>query len=358
MLSSVERYRDYIRREPSEKKKVADPVSLAKAALKLAEQYDTPPEPTTFAVWYAFASGKQERLCQKIRELIEANGSISPYDLEQLQHLFLSETEEQRRQQEAAGYRLDREIHKTSALMRNYIATNSHLDSTIQSSANVMTATTKPELLQSAVESILLANGKMRAESAKLNHSLEQIRIEVRKHAAELQRARQKEFRDSLTLVANRDYFDRALPGFITEAFATGHTLSVVIADLDYLGVINETYGHTVGNDVLKYFAALLQKSVRARDVVARHGGDEFAVLLPAIGVQSARAFIQGIKAELDRANLVISRDKNPIGRVSASYGIAQLRHGENGADLVKRVEEQLREAKNTGKNRIACDKP
>ena len=70
----------------------------------------------------------------------------------------------------------------------------------------------------------------------------------------------------------------------------------------------------------------------------------------------NARTVIQNIKSELDRANLVVSKGKSPIGKVTASFGIAQVRHGEEAADLIKRADDMLYAAKNAGRNRIMCD--
>jgi diguanylate cyclase len=356
MLDPVKPDSDTSRDRPPAPADKDDAAALAAEAIRLAEAHDTPPVPSTFAVWYAFASGRPERLCREIRKLIDLNGSISSYELDQLHHVHLSVTEEQRREQEVAGFRLDREISKATGLVQKHMDTNDRFVGSLKKSANTMTATTNPKQMSDAVEAILAANGKMRAESVKLNHSLNQIRAEVRKLAASLEQSRQNEFRDALTNVANRRYFDRALPRHITDAAATGQPLSIAFADLDHFKTINDNYGHPVGDDVLRYFAALLQKNIKGRDFVARYGGEEFVLLLPATSLDNAKVLIQQIKTELDRASLIVSKGKSSIGKVTCSFGIVQAHPGEEAGDLIKRADAKLYEAKNAGRNCIACD--
>jgi diguanylate cyclase len=333
-----------------------DPTSLASRALRLAEAYNTPPVPKIYEIWYAFAAGQPDRLCHEIRKLIDTNGTVSSYELDQLHHEFLSASEAQRQEHELAGYHLDREMHKAIGLVQRHIGSNDRFAGSLKKSANAMTATANPARLQQAVESLLLENGRMRAESVKLGHSLDQIRVEVRKLSARLEKARQNEFKDPLTNVANRRYFDRALPKFIADAVATGSPLNLVMADLDHFKLVNDTFGHQVGDDVLRYFAALLQKNVKGRDIVARYGGEEFAIILPSTTGADAKLLMQQIMAQLERANLVISKDRNPIGKMTSSFGIAQARRGDDAETLIKRADEKLYEAKQAGRNRIACD--
>ncbi|GAB4361059.1 MAG: GGDEF domain-containing protein [Oricola sp.] len=349
---------DSVRRRPAhgDERQKEDPAALAAAALQLAETYNTPPVPTTFAVWYAFAAGRPETLQREIRKLIDTGGTVSSYEVEQLYHSHLSMTEEQRREQEIAGYRLDHELNKAVGLVQRHMEANDRLAGSIRKSASMMSRDATPAHLFDAVDEILAANSRMRVESARLGHSLEQIRKEVRNLAASLEQARRNEFRDSLTNIANRRYFDRALPRQLREAHTNRWPICLAFADLDHFKSINDKYGHLVGDDVLRYFAALLQKNVKVRDIVARFGGEEFAILLPLTKLADAKTLIERIKTELDQANLVVSKDRHSIGKVTSSFGIVQARPGEEADDFIKRADEKLYEAKNAGRNCIACD--
>ncbi|WP_223477080.1 GGDEF domain-containing protein [Oricola indica] len=331
-------------------------VSLSSRALRYAETYKTPPTPKNFDVWYAFASGRPEALCREISEIIEKDGSIDSYELSQLHSEYLATGETERRQQEMLGYHLDREMDKAMQRVHSHLATNEHYSGSLKRGANELSAAATPAQVRKTVEVLMMENARMRAESVKLNRDLEQTRVQVRKLRTSLEKSRENEFRDPLTNVSNRRYFERALTRLVTETRSTGNPLCLVMADIDHFKRINDTFGHQVGDDVLKYFAALLMKNVKGQDLVARYGGEEFCIILPSTTIGNAQRLITHIMAQLDSANLVMSRGKDPIGKVTSSFGIAHLQPGETGDQLVQRADARLYQAKHAGRNRVICD--
>ena len=95
---------------------------------------------------------------------------------------------------------------------------------------------------------------------------------------------------------------------------------------------------------------------MRGQDLVARYGGEEFAIVFPSTSAANANRVITNIMGQLDTANLVISRGKNPLGRVTSSFGIAQLKPGEAADQLIQRADARLYQAKHAGRNRAVCD--
>ncbi len=331
-------------------------LAISVKALRYAQAYRTPPVPKTYEVWYAFASGKPEGLRKEVSTLIEKKGTIDPLYLDQIHSEFFSEGEQDRRQQELLGYHLDKEMEKAVNRVHKHLVTNEHYSGSLKQSASKLSSAATPEQVRDTVEVLLLENARMRAESVKLNRDLEQTRVQVRKLRTSLEKSRENEFRDPLTNVSNRRYFERTLGKMINEANATGTPLCLVMADLDHFKRINDTFGHQVGDDVLRYFASLMMKNVKGQDLVARYGGEEFAIVLPSTSAANANRVISNIMGQLDTANLVISRGKNPIGKVTSSFGIAQMRPGESATQLIERADSRLYQAKHAGRNRAVCD--
>lgn len=332
------------------------PAVLAQRAIELAETYDTPLEPKVFEVWYACAAGNPEKLRRDLEARLRKSGSVTRYDIEQLHQEHLGLTEQQRRQQELAHSYFDREMQKAIDLVQNHIGTNERYSGSIERTAQTMRSTVDPEKLRDALGMMLMEMSRMRAESVKLNHNLQQTRVQVRRLSASLEKARENEARDPLTGIANRRYFDRMLPHCIAEARKNSNALSLVMADIDHFKSINDEFGHQVGDDVLRYFAALLQKNIKGRDIAARYGGEEFVLILPQTGIREASTLIGQIMAELTRANLVVTKDKNRLGKVTCSFGIAEMRKGEMPDALVGRADMKLYDAKQAGRNRFVCD--
>lgn len=123
---------------------------------------------------------------------------------------------------------------------------------------------------------------------------------------------------DPLTGAYNRRYLMEQLPREIERAARYGRELSVVMCDVDHFKKINDTHGHLVGDEVLKWFVASLQKWVRACDWVARYGGEEFIVVLPETNVSSAGAAAENLRTGIAEAPFVLDQLSIPV---TASFG-------------------------------------
>jgi len=106
--------------------------------------------------------------------------------------------------------------------------------------------------------------------------------------------------RDPLTGLRNRRYFDETLADHLAAARRYERELSLVIFDIDHFKQINDTQGHEAGDAALRQFADLLKSTARKADIVCRHGGDEFAVILPETGRASAERFIERLSKTSD----------------------------------------------------------
>ncbi len=101
--------------------------------------------------------------------------------------------------------------------------------------------------------------------------------------------------RDPLTNLYNRRYFDETLADHVEIAKRYDRHLSLVLFDIDQFKAINDTHGHIAGDTALRTFAGLLKATARKSDIVCRHGGDEFAVILPETGRDNAKRFVERI---------------------------------------------------------------
>jgi len=170
--------------------------------------------------------------------------------------------------------------------------------------------------------------------------------LELAKYLAE-QQART----DSLTELANRRSFFEIGSLALQQTEEGGGTLSVVMLDVDKFKNINDTYGHAVGDEVLKRIATALQQSLRPTDLCARLGGEEFAILLHNTDLHGAKKVAEKIRVLF--TTIVIEADGEKI-QFTASFGVSQLTSkGEQLDDLLKLADERLYKAKNSGRNCI-----
>jgi diguanylate cyclase (GGDEF)-like protein len=155
---------------------------------------------------------------------------------------------------------------------------------------------------------------------------------------------------DELTGLANRRRFMDALATEIDRTERLGGGLAVLISDLDDFKVINDSYGHQSGDEVLRVFARVLSDHVREVDTVARLGGEEFALILPETDADGVAALGERLREALGRARVRL--DGADI-EITASFGAAEHLAGESADDLLSRADVALYRAKAGGKDKV-----
>ncbi len=151
---------------------------------------------------------------------------------------------------------------------------------------------------------------------------------------------------DSLTGLLNRREFTRILEGEMDRAKRYGTPLSLAMYDLDYFKRVNDTFGHDTGDYVLQTVTDLVRQNIRAVDVAARWGGEEFMVLMP----QSDLAAAQSVAEKLRQTIAQYRFDK--AGAITVSFGVTEFAPQDDSNSLLKRVDDALYQAKEHGRNR------
>lgn len=157
---------------------------------------------------------------------------------------------------------------------------------------------------------------------------------------------------DGLTGVGNRRAFDTRLAREAARVSKTGGCVSLLLVDIDFFKRLNDTRGHLVGDECLRWVAdALRTATERATDHVARYGGEEFAILLPLTGPAGAREIAE--RARQAVADLRIAHPASPFGHVTISIGCATASGAFDPADLTRRADLALYAAKHAGRNQV-----
>ena len=168
-----------------------------------------------------------------------------------------------------------------------------------------------------------------------------------------LETMEQRAVTDGLTGLQNRAAFDLELERETTRSRRHGLPASLLLLDLDGFKQINDCYGHLVGDEVLRMVGALILQHVRAADVPCRYGGDEFAVILPDTGLDTAYSVAHRMCAEINnwfQSNAVLGCYVD----VTATGGLALLGNDDSAAALISNADAALYEAKRAGGARIS----
>lgn len=156
---------------------------------------------------------------------------------------------------------------------------------------------------------------------------------------------------DSLTGLNNRNKFKEIYGKEIRRGFRYKNDLSLIIFDLDFFKNINDTYGHQIGDEVLKDISQVVLGNVREHDIVVRWGGEEFLILLPETSLEGSLNVAQKIRMEIEDKEF---SSKNL--KLTASFGIASLKDGDDESTLLERTDEALYEAKKSGRNKVVVN--
>jgi len=153
---------------------------------------------------------------------------------------------------------------------------------------------------------------------------------------------------DGLTGLYNRRHFDQCLTAEVERAIRLNQPFTLVTLDLDHLKKLNDTYGHSVGDEAIKQIGVILKKNARSVDIAARFGGEEFSLILPGIDVEGGL-----IAAERLRVAIGESPIKDSL-YISASIGVATfLKHTESIAELLELADQAMYSAKKNGRNKV-----
>ncbi len=160
---------------------------------------------------------------------------------------------------------------------------------------------------------------------------------------------------DGLTEIYNHRYFQNSLDNEIDRSLRNETEISLLLIDIDKFKNFNDTYGHQVGDFILKEFSAILKKEIRKYDILARYGGEEFTVILPETSADEAYTVAEKLRTTVDD---YVFRDPQTNYHITASFGITTAKPVTDDdftkGDFIKEADTALYEAKEAGRNRVA----
>jgi diguanylate cyclase (GGDEF)-like protein len=156
---------------------------------------------------------------------------------------------------------------------------------------------------------------------------------------------------DGLTGLHNRRWLQETLPRIVSRYRRDGKPLSVFMLDVDFFKRINDTYGHSVGDQVLRLVSATIQNTLRPLDLAARYGGEEFAVILPDTKGQGAAIAAERLRDAIEHQCLTLE-DARQV-RLTVSIGVTEAQGEKDASALIEEADAALYDAKHQGRNRV-----
>lgn len=167
------------------------------------------------------------------------------------------------------------------------------------------------------------------------------------------EKLREQANRDSLTGLFNRRYLEGTLERELSRCKRENVPLTMLLLDIDHFKLVNDTYGHPAGDEVLRVFARALQESARTEDIVCRYGGEEFLLVMPKMPLSIARGRADQLLDLFRNTTVVFENSRIPV---TTSIGIAAVPdHATAVENLIRCADQALYRAKSTGRNRAVA---
>ncbi len=195
------------------------------------------------------------------------------------------------------------------------------------------------------IAAVLEANQRLEDDLVCTKYRLEE-------QAQELDRTRREARTDALSGIGNRKAFDERLQYMLSTFNRQKTPFALVLADVDHFKWINDTHGHSAGDQVVTHIGDMLQQCVRDTDFVARFGGDEFALLLSGIEAKMATDIAERIRRKIESSNFSVGPEGERVA-VTFSMGLASAREGDNAQTLLDRADRALYTSKDSGRNQL-----
>ena len=323
-------------------------------ALPLMARHGVTPHPVNYTVWYEYVSGRNRELKQTLDQYLAEHGAVPAEFNEDLYRKFFASREQQIADQ------MQVEVARMLGMVMEQIGRSSSRTSEygdlLARYSERLSRQMGLEELRGLLNELLEETRDMREVNRELELRLTATTRELEDLRRELETARHEATTDALTEIANRKAFDDALAAAMERARESGEPLCLLLADVDHFKHFNDAHGHLLGDRLLRFVARAFKESVKGQDLVARFGGEEFAVLLPATPLNGARTVAEHIRSTLAGQRLRRTDTDQSVGAVTLSFGVARYRPDESVEAFVSRADSALYLSKQQGRNRVSSE--
>jgi diguanylate cyclase len=322
---------------------------LGEAAMQSMALHGVDPTPANFAVWFHFHTGEPQALKQTIDVLLANKRAIDRAVCQDLFAMYVSATKDGTSFDVERTDRLTSIVDAAQRYLTTAITDNKEQLQTLDGIADQVNPGADPRaLIQQLVDELSHATER----ATNLEESFVATSQELDQVRKSFSQAEQQAHTDELTGLANRRSLNQFLRMAQLRAMEIDEPLSVLLFDIDHFKSLNDSYGHQVGDQVLRLVAKILQQTVRGHDLAARYGGEEMMIVLPGAPLSAAVAIAERIRMTLAGRTLRRRSTGEALCTVTTSVGAAQFRPGESSEALVARCDAALYAAKTSGRNR------
>jgi diguanylate cyclase len=326
--------------------------TVADRAIRSMSQQSVPVTPGNFSVWFDYAMGTSPALRKTIDILI---GNKRKFDASINRELYATFVKQQSDTETAEDF--PQQLQDVISSAREFLATaisdnRTQIEALGEVTSQAQTSGDPRSIIEKLVDELARANARATA----LETNFVASTAELDRIRDSLKAAEERSNTDALTGLANRRSMDEFFRSAQIAAMEGDEPLSILMIDIDHFKQFNDTYGHQVGDQVLRLVARVLQDGVRDSDFAARYGGEELIAVLRGAALATCAEVAERIRLRISEARLTRRTTGQAISSITVSIGVAQFRLAESAEAMIERCDRCLYEAKRLGRNRTVTE--
>ncbi len=324
----------------------------SRRAMSFLQEHGLAPTPQNYTLWFTYFAGTDMDLGREVTQIMGRNQPIGEDVCAELYQRFFRSDEEEEMVSDAS-VTIQREVASLLTTLTEVGSGAESYATRLKSFLKDVGRANDVTAMGGVIRAMVDETREMAARNAELSDQLATSTEKMSQLQKDLETIRREAMTDGLTGINNRRAFEADLRDQSAAANTNRTPLSLIMADIDHFKAFNDTWGHQMGDHVLKLVARVLQESVRGSDLTARYGGEEFVILLPETSLANAVRVAENLRRRISSRTLRHKTTNESLGTITLSLGVAQYDRGEPPEDLVERADGALYTAKQAGRNRV-----
>ncbi|MDP9128660.1 MAG: GGDEF domain-containing protein [Pseudomonadota bacterium] len=327
----------------------------ARQALEHLAKDGLVPTPDNFAVYYSYYAESNPNLKMAMDMLLSQHEALTQEHCADLHRSYLGLDAEHKMLRDSNAT-IEAEITKVMGAIESAATDTTKFSKTLDNFSGKLNDTGSLEQIRDAVSKVVTETRTMTQQNERLQKQLSQTTQQLTEVRYNLDLVHRESQTDPLTGVGNRKFFEQEMSKATTAAVDNGTPLTLLMIDIDHFKKFNDSYGHLIGDQVLRLVARTLVENLKGRDVIARFGGEEFVILLAQTRVTDAEKVANQLRSSLSTKQIRRRKTNETLGAITISIGATEYYPGEDTDGFIARADEALYKAKQTGRNRVVAE--
>ncbi|WP_019894897.1 GGDEF domain-containing protein [Hydrogenovibrio halophilus] len=330
---------------------------IFKQLVEVFDEQGINPTPLNYYIWYQYYKGNHPRFRQEMDAALNDPFGYNDRLGRRLYDEYFSDDEPTNEFDRAFKRLINLVIQKMNVWSDKL---ESHTETLSQCTDSLNSEDVDAERLRELTQSVLSTASSMKESSEAFQQDMLQSNEEISHLRQQLIEAKAETMTDELTEIGNRKAFNHSVRDAVEAHSDQPESLILILSDIDHFKRFNDTFGHLVGDSVLRYFANMMKKTRGENESLCRFGGEEFAILLTHSDLDAGMERAETIRETLQQARLKRKDSTKNLGEITASFGVAAFAGEEQESieDWIHRADEALYQAKNSGRNKVVAAEP